>query len=232
MKCLSLIFSKKFLGKNCVFSKLTKYGLSLFLFIAPQNVEACEFLIPDTNGNAIQGPSFETIADGFTRGLLDCGTETHNLIVMTIDIDTSQKHIGVRDDPLFSTAVTGELKPLGNVPVSATTNVHIMSRVNQSPLIGIRRGYVHFATLCDRHNDATPLNCSWGKSRIKFRSTILDTDLDQIVDRSYHELSIYSGNGRLHMISFWTPLRPKISNTTADWINALRAFGLDVATEG
>ncbi|MEP2944351.1 MAG: hypothetical protein ABJL18_03705 [Hyphomicrobiales bacterium] len=232
MKYLSLIFSKKFFGKKCVFSILTAFLVSFFVFAAPQNAEACEFFIPDKNGNAIKGPSFDAMTDGFTSGLLECGNETHRLMVITIDVDTSQEHIGVRDDPLFSTDVTGELEALRDVAVSDTSNVHIMSRVNQSPFIGVHRGYVHFATLCDIQNEATPLNCSWGKSRIKFRSTILDTDLDQIVDRSYHELSVYSGDGRLYMISFWTPHRSKISSTTADWISALQAFGLDITKAG
>lgn len=232
MKCLSLIFSKKFFRKKCVSATLTAFLMSLFFFTAQQNAEACEFFIPDKNGNAIKGPSFDAMADGFTSGLLECGNETHRLMVITIDVDTSQEHIGVRDDPLFSTDVTGELEALRDVAVSDTSNVHIMNRVNQSPFIGVRRGYVHFATLCETKNEITPLNCSWGKSRIKFRSTIIDTDLDQIVDRSYHELSVYSSNGRLHMISFWTPHRTKISNTTADWISALQAFGLNIRNAG
>ena len=214
------------------FITLAAFLISFFFLTAPQNAHACEFLIPDINGKVIKGPSFDKMANGYTTGLLDCGAETHRLMIITIDVDTSQEHIGVRDDPLFSPEVTGELKAFEDVAVSATSNVHVMSRVKQSPYIGVNRGYVHFATLCDINNETTPLNCSWGQSRIKFRSTILDTDLDQVVDRSYHELSVYSTAGRLYMISFWTPHRSEISNTTEDWIGALEAFGLDVTKAG
>lgn len=215
------------------FSTFATMTLVLILFAAPEPaLAACDFLIPNQNGAATKGPTFDRLDDGFTRGVLDCDGEIHRLLVMTIDIDTTQEYVGVRDDPLFSTDVTGDLKSVNNISVSGTSMVHVMGRVNQSPRIGVRRGFVHFATLCEEGNGIDPLNCSWGTSRIKFRSTTLDTDADEIVDRSFHELSIYNANGRLHMVTFWTPHRGEISNTTNDWIGALRAFGLDVTKAG
>lgn len=207
-------------------------GLGFGVFSSPAHA-ACQFFIADADGNPIhQGPTFDGMADGLIRGILDCDGEIHRLAVMTIDIDTKQKYIGVRDDPLFSADVTGALKSLSDVPGSTTSKVHVLGRIDQSPLIGIRRGFVYFATLCDDAGDLTPLNCSWGTLRIKFRTTSLDTNFDEVIDRSYHELSIYDSRGRLHMITFWTPHRPAIQNTTDDWISALRALGLDVTKAG
>ncbi len=88
-----------------------------------------------------------------------------------------------------------------------------------------------FATLCDR-DDNVPLNCSWGTSRIKFRTTSLDTNADEVIDKNYHELSVYNANGRLHMITFWTPHRGELESTAQDWIAALEAFGMEVGAEG
>lgn len=217
-------------NKTCVFALFLAFFLSIFVAVSSP-AHACQFLIPDASGNAAQGPSLDTIADGFTQGLLDCGGESHRMVVMTINVDTSQDHIGVRDDPLFSSDVIGELKTVDNITVSPTSKVHILGRVNQSPRIGVRRGFVHFATLCNENQLLAPLDCSWGTSRIKFRTTIIDTDADEVVDRSYHELSIYQKNGRLHMVTFWTPHRDHIRHTTADWINALHAFGVDIVNK-
>lgn len=193
---------------------------------------ACRFLVADGKGNVAPGPSFDALEGGFTHGLLDCGNETHRMLVITLNLDTGLDHIGVRDDPLFSTDVTGALKSVGDVTISKTSRVHVLGRVNQSPHIGVHRGFVHFATLCDADDTLAPLDCSWHSSRIKSRTTTLDTDNDEVVDRAYHELSVYKPSGRLHMITFWTPYRNAISSTTRDWISALKAFGIDVEQAG
>lgn len=219
-------------AKTRLFATLIALGFGLLALVPSRSAAACNFLVPDANGNAVQGPSFGAMHDGFIRGLLECGAGTYNLMIMTINVDTTQKHVGVRDDSLFGSDVTGELKTISNVPVSTTSNIYVLDRVNQSPFIGVRRGFVRFATLCDAKDAMAPLNCSWGTSRIKFRATTLDTDADEVVDRSYHELSIYNADGRLHMVTFWTPNRDQIINMTEDWISALKAFGLDVLKAG
>ncbi|MEP3232124.1 MAG: hypothetical protein ABJN04_09375 [Hyphomicrobiales bacterium] len=209
-------------------------GAALLSFspLSQTPAHACQFIIPDANGNEARGPSFEMMSTGFLQGAIECGDEIHQLHVMTIDVDAKQAHLGVRDDPLFTQDVTGELKPISAVPVSSNTNVHIMGRVNQFPRIGVRRGFVRFATLCDADDALAPLDCSWRAARIKFRTTIIDTNADEEVDRSYHEMSIYDGKGRLHMVTFWTPHRPQLNTTANDWISALKAFGLDFAQAG
>ena len=209
-------------------------GAALLSFspISQTPAHACQFIIPDANGKEARGPSFEMMSTGFLQGAIECGDEIHQLHVMTIDVDAKQAHLGVRDDPLFTPDVTGELKPISAVPVSSNTNVHIMGRVNQFPRIGVRRGFVRFATLCDADDAMAPLDCSWRAARIKFRTTIIDTNADEEVDRSYHEMSVYDGKGRLHMVTFWTPHRPQLNTTANDWISALKAFGLDFAQAG
>lgn len=196
------------------------------------DAHACDFLVAGPNGSAVKGPSFDKMQDGLTSGILECGPEIHRLMVITLNLDPSLEHIGVRDDPSFSTDVLGDLKRLQDVPVSGNANVHILSRVNEPPSIGVNRGFVHFATLCDGRDADTPLMCSWGQSRIKFRITALDTNADQVVDSAYHELSVYNNEGRLHMVTFWAPYREQIQHTTADLISALEAFGLDFTKAG
>lgn len=221
--------------KRCISVSLSIVLGALSFSLAPFSLttaQACQFIVPDANGNEADGPSFEAMSTGFMQGALDCGDEIHRLVIMTIDVDAQKEHLGVRDDPLFTQDITGELKPLSDVSVTSKTNVHIMGRVNQFPRIGVRRGFMRFATLCDADDGMAPLNCSWGSSRIKFRTTTLDTNADEKVDRSYHEMSVYDGKGRLHMITFWTPHRTQLNSTANDWISALKAFGLDVAKAG
>lgn len=228
-----LLWTKKI--KTCISFSLPALLGSLFLIAAPVShtpAHACQFIIPDANGNEARGPSFDMMSTGFLQGAIECGDEIHQLHVMTIDVDAKQTHLGVRDDPLFTQDVTGELKPLSAVPVSSNTNVHILGRVNQFPRIGVRRGFVRFATLCDADDTLAPLDCSWRTARIKFRTTIIDTNADEEVDRSYHEMSIYDGKGRLHMVTFWTPHRSQLDTTANDWISALKAFGLDFTKAG
>ncbi|MEM8838952.1 MAG: hypothetical protein AAGE89_12725 [Pseudomonadota bacterium] len=206
--------------------------LALIILAWPGAARACEFFVPDEAGNAIRGPSFDRIDNGFTHGLLRCGGETHGLMIMTLAIDINEPHIGVRDDPLFKLEVLGPLERVDDIQVSGTSSVYVLGRANASPRVGNRRGFVRFATLCDEHFNGKPLNCSWGSARIKFRATTVDTNADEKFDRTYHELSIYRGEGKLHMVTFWTPHRRHIKATTADWITALHAFGFDVAKKG
>lgn len=235
MKCFRLISCSKvsvfrlFLPSIRVASIVL--GLAFFLPLASQDAKACEFIVPDANGRIAKGPSFEMMDDGLTSGLLSCNGEIFRMTVMTIAVDTSQKHIGVRDDPLFSTQTMGELEAVGSVPISDNALVHVLGRVNQSPRIGPRRGFVHFATLCDAKDAMAPLNCSLGNARIKFRTTVMDTNDDEIVDHAFYELSVYQASGRLYMVSFATPTRERLDASTADVIAALRAFGLDVARQ-
>ncbi|MEO1067204.1 MAG: hypothetical protein AAFW47_07485 [Pseudomonadota bacterium] len=203
--------------------------LSSILTLSPREAHACSFLVPDANGNAQRGPSLHTINRGFTHGLLDCGGENHAMMIITIGVDKNEPHVGVRDDPLFSADIVGELETVDDISISRTAKLHVLGRANASPRIGARRGFVRFATVCDVNEGYEPLNCSWGKARIKVRTTVVDTDADDIVDRSYHELSVYNGSDRLHMVTFWTPHRSHLRGTTADWISALHAFGIDIS---
>ncbi len=90
----------------------------------------------DNQGQAILGPSFDYLSDGFTRGALRCGGNEYRLMIMTLHVDTSLNHVGVRDDPLFSTQVVGALEPLGSVSVSNSSTVHIMARVKAAGYVG------------------------------------------------------------------------------------------------
>ncbi|MBA4781627.1 MAG: hypothetical protein H2045_00210 [Rhizobiales bacterium] len=235
MKCFRFI-SRSNVSLSRVFSPSFRtisaaIALALFFPLLSQEAKACEFVIPDSNGNIAKGPSFELMDDGLTNGLLSCNGEIFRMTIMTIAVDISQKHIGVRDDPLFSTQTMGELKTVGSVPISDNARIHVLGRVNQSPRIGLRRGFVHFATLCDAADAMAPLNCSLGNARIKFRTTTMDTDDDEIVDHTFYELSVYQASGRLYMVSFATPTREQLDASTADVIAALRAFGLDVSRQ-
>lgn len=206
----------------------TLLALSFFTLNPTNQAHACEFFVPDNAGNPVKGPSFDQIGHGFTPGLLNCGDETHRLMVITLGVDPSEPYIGVRDEPLFKSDITGPLETLNDIQISGNASVHILGRINSSSVVGKRRGFVRFATLCNIGETQEPLNCSWQKQRIKFRTTNVDTNADGKVDQTHHELSIYNGSDRLHMVSFWAPFRTHIQNTTADWIDALHAFGIKV----
>ncbi|QKV19939.1 hypothetical protein [Oricola thermophila] len=194
------------------------------LLLSP--AEACTFLLEDDSGPRIA--RLGDIRPGTTRGVLSCGARRHAVLFWTLAVDADKAEIGVRDGKLFDTRFTGPLTELMSARIENHVRVSVHERTEttgmpRSPMPAGRHSFRRFVTFCDLGNDADPLDCSVGSARIKARATATDSDRDGHPDFSLHEISLYDGTSRLHVMSFTAPFADSITAEIGTSIEAINA---------
>lgn len=114
---------------------------------------ACEFLVKGT-GETPRSVTFDTIADGIVSGLYRCGAKAYPALVWTLPVDGKQKSLGIRDDRLVDTKLTGPLGQLLVADVEDHVRLTILERaetmsMSRSPVPKGWFRFQRFFTFCD-----------------------------------------------------------------------------------
>lgn len=187
----------------------------------------CVFAVPDMASGSIETHRLHTLREGTSRGLIKCMTRHQRADVWTLDIGNSPT-VGVRVGPLFRTSIVGKLGTLARLTIKGAARLTIFEPVStiettRAGNISRRYRYQVFMTLCDASTAADPLNCWFGTARVKGRVTMVDGDRDGELDTAQHEISVFDGGSRLHVIAFNTTLAAEPEDHAGRWVEALAA---------
>lgn len=187
----------------------------------------CVFAVPDATTGKVETHELSTLREGTSKGLIKCTASHRRADVWTLDIGASPT-AGVRVGPLFRTSIIGPLEAMVRLSLAGKARLTIFETSSTAPAtrsgaVSRRHRYQRFMTLCDAATAADPLNCSFGAARVKGRVTMLDADRDGELETAQHELSVFDGGTRLHVIAFDTGLARHPEDHAAAWLEALRA---------
>jgi len=205
-------------------------GLALLAATAPARAEPhlrCLFALPDPGSGEVRIERLDTLAEGTSRGLIKCSASHRRADIWTLDIGTSPT-AGVRIAPLFRAAIVGKLDRLAQLTVSGKARLTIFepastAAITRAGTVSRRHRFQRFMTLCDAASAADPLNCWFGSARIKGRVTMADLDRNGELDTALHEISVFDGGSKVHVIAFNTRLVKDPADHAGAWIEALRA---------
>lgn len=201
---------------------------SLLAFVlAAAPASACEFLVATKNG-AVRAETFDTVPDGVVAGKLHCGSEAYSAFVWTLAVDGDQPSLGIRDDKLHDTTMTG---PLSRRLVARVGDHARLTVLERTETVGMARApapsgwfsFQSFFTFCEAGADVDPLDCSLGHARVKGWRKDEDLDRDGFLDVTKHEISYYDGASRLHFMNIVTPWKESVTAGAVIWIEALDA---------
>lgn len=170
------------------------------------------------------------LAEGLVVGQLVCGhAERLPIGIWTLSVDPAADHLGVRDNPLFSTDHLGPLTQLFQADIGQKARIAVYERSATAHLSlgrpsAERRAFRRYAAVCDAAHAGDPMLCSLGAARIKVRVTALDEDFDGALDTNFNEISLYDGKARLNVVSFRSDYAPDPASAVADWIGVIDAL--------
>lgn len=203
---------------------LGSIAVLVFALLASAPANACDLRLRDGTVAA----DLSALPEGIVEATVDCGARRLTAQFWTLAVDPAQTELGVRDGKLFDTTRTGPLTELVSARIEDHLRVTVQERSDTAALSlrpepQPRARYRRFGTFCDDIADSDPLDCSVGEARIKARVTAEHVDDDGWLDISMHEISVYDGDSRLHVMSFTTPYSPETTDDIAQWIEALHA---------
>lgn len=198
----------------------------------PTVATSCALVAADAAPNSAEIAS-PNLPGGLTAATLQCGETARAVTVWTLEVDASADYLGVRDAPLFNTNDTGPLQKIAAAALPGEVEINVFVRAGAGALVkaanraapSLRR----YATFCDAEPSdarATPLDCSVKGAHVKARATAHDADQDGALDVVHHEVSIYPGADRLHVVSYAEPYRASPLSGAALWIDVLSSFDL------
>lgn len=204
-----------------------------FLTAAKTDAAACEIWIegdPAWAGAAAPGDLPERLVPASLR----CGGAARPIAVWTLKTDHEAPYLGIRDAPLFQTSNTGPLHQISEADLFSTAKLAVFVRASAAESVladgALAPSYRRFATFCDveqrMDRPASPLDCSLNGARVKARATAKDVDRDGVLDVVNHEISLYLGADRLHVVFFAEPYRTSALSGAATWIDVLAGFGV------
>lgn len=205
---------------------------SIIAGLAPLSVGACEIALHGDQRQArASAPS--DLPETLVAATLRCGSEIRPVTIWTLKVDVGAEHLGVRDLPLFQTSNTGPLRQIAEAEIPGAARLAVMVREGDVETIrssGARaRSYRRFATFCDADREirqtAPPLDCSLNGARVKARATAYDANQDGELDVVNHEVSLYLGGDRLHVVFFSEEYKTSALSGAATWIDVLVSFG-------
>jgi hypothetical protein len=204
--------------------------IALLTSATPAHAEGqvqCLFALPDPGSGEVRIERLSTLAEGTSRGVIKCSTSHRRADIWTLDIGTSPT-AGVRTAPLFRAAIVGKLERLAQLTVSGKARLTIFEPVStaattRAGTVSRRHRFQRFMTLCDASPAPDPLNCWYGTARIKGRITMADLDRNGELDTALHEISVFDGGSKLHVIAFNTKLAKDPADHVGVWIEALSA---------
>ncbi|MDX1717621.1 MAG: hypothetical protein R3287_11990 [Anderseniella sp.] len=205
-------------------------GFGLLTAIAPSQGEAqvrCLFALPDPGSGEVRIERLNTLAEGTSRGVIKCSASDRRADIWTLDIGNSPT-AGVRTAPLFRAAIVGKLERLAQLTVTGKARLTIFERAStaaqtRAGTVSRRHRFQRFMTLCDASPAPDPLNCWYGTARIKGRITMADLDRNGELDTALHEISVFDGGSKLHVIAFNTELAKDPADHAGAWLEALHA---------
>jgi len=200
--------------------------LAVFFALPLASSHACEFLLDGDSGP--EPVRLTGIQPGIVFGTLSCGSTRRLAQFWTLGVDPEQAMLGVRDGKLFDTKYTGPLTELVSAQIENHVRVSVHERsetigMPRAPVPAGRHSFRRFVTFCDLGGSADALDCSLGAVRVKARATAKDADRDGFLDISLHEISLYDGGSKLHVMSFVTPYAASVTTDIATWIEAINA---------
>ena len=197
---------------------------------AAQTALRCVLALQDHAIGEAGTPPLAGLKEGTERGFIKCAAGHRQAHIWTLDIGSSPR-AGVRVDPLFRTSIVGPLQLMAQLTLAGAARLSIFERETtasqtRAGAVSRRHRYQRFMTLCDAATAADPLNCSYGAARVKGRVTMADADRDGELDTALHEISVFDGGTRLHVIAFSTGLAAQPEDHAGVWVEALQATAI------
>lgn len=180
-------------------------AFAAFLIVALSHgaAPACA-LYADRGDPGVTG--LDALPPGTFQGQFRCGALRMPVSVWTLEVDGTAERLGVRDDPLFRMPDANPLTQIARIGYDRTAHF-TMFRRRLSAEPGAERAHRLFVTLCTDH--AQPLDCSFGRHRVKMRVDLRDGNKDGRLDRAYHQISVYDGGDRLQVVYVDLPHDPR-----------------------
>lgn len=179
-------------------------------------VQACT--LEPTDGGPTAS-AIGTLAPGTFAGHIDCDGVRHQVGVWTLLVDGKSETVGIRDEPLFQIEQANPLQAVARISYDRDVQFTLFRRARDP----VERPHRLFATVCAIGSD--PLDCSLGDRRIKIRIDLRDSNLDGILNRAYHQISIYDGADRLQVIFIDLPTGKHPHDLVGAWIRFFRQTG-------
>lgn len=206
---------------------------SLIAAASPSQASHCSVWTSPDESRAAEIDLSE-LPEAVVMATMRCGDDARDVAVWTLKVDASAPFLGVRDAPLFQTSNTGPLRAIAEADIPGAAHLTVFVRAHDEPAIRARgdRAPSHrrFATFCfeDHHTErmGSALDCSLKGARVKARATAKDVDMDGVLDVMKHEVSLYLGGDRLHVVFFSEPFRSSALSSAAPWIDVLTSFGV------
>ena len=215
------------------FRRRAKYAVAALLvsagaLSAPQSASACEIWLHGSDGRAATVSPGE-LPEALAAATVRCGREALAVSIWTMRVDAEAPYLGVRDAALFRAEFTGPLSQIAEAEIPGAARISVLVRASAERMIrteGARaHGFRRFVTFCDAvHQSFAPLNCSLHGARAKARATARDSDFDGDLDIVEHEISLYLGGDRLHVVAFSEPFRGAALAGASKWIDVLSGF--------
>ncbi len=167
------------------------------------------------------------LPDGIFSGRLLCGKDANVITVWTMSVDAAKPRLGIRDDPLFAEFAANPLREIGRVHYEDDARVTLFRRSVSLDRPDTRRGarYRVFGTLCDEPAERA-LDCGYRGQRIKVRTDMRDVSQDGELDHAYHQISVYDGGRKLHVIYQDTGYDPRPHALAGVWLSVLGDAGV------
>ena len=125
---------------------------ALFTALAQAPAAACEIWAERSHGRP-EAVAPAHLPEALTSAHLRCGNDARPVLIWTLAVDGAAPHLGVRDEPLFRTDVTGPLLPVAEAAIPGAANLSVLVRASAAATIDASGpqapSYRRFATFCD-----------------------------------------------------------------------------------